>query len=133
MEITFEGGKIVTAHIKEFSIKTDQSVKSGGKESAPSPFDYYLASIGTCAGVYVKSFCDNRQIPTDGIKLVQHTIFSPETGLPVKLTIEIQLPPDFPEKYRESVVNVAELCKVKKSIANPPVFEIVSTIPTNQN
>lgn len=133
MEITFEGGKIVTAHFKGFNVKTDQPAKSGGSDSAPSPFDLYLASIGTCAGVYVKSFCDNRQIPTDGIRLVQHTTFSPETGLPTKLTIEIQLPPGFPEKYRESVVNVAELCKVKKSIANPPAFEIASTIMTSQN
>lgn len=127
MEITFDGGKIVTAHHRGFAIKTDQPSNNGGTESAPSPFDLYLASIGTCAAVYVKSFCDNRQLKADGIKVIQKTIFSPETGLPVKLTIDIQLPPDFPEKYRQSLINVAELCKVKKSIANPPVFEVVST------
>jgi ribosomal protein S12 methylthiotransferase accessory factor len=87
----------------------------------------FLASIGTCTGVYVKSFCDNRHIPTDNIRLIQKTEYSQETGLPVKITIDIQLPPDFPEKYRESVINVAELCKVKKSIASPPVFEIKSS------
>lgn len=127
MEITFDGGKIVTAHHRGFSIVTDQPASSGGTGSAPSPFDLYLAAIGTCAAVYVKSFCDNRQLSTQGIKVIQHTTFSQETGLPVKLTIEIQLPPDFPEKYRQSVVNVAELCKVKKSIASPPVFEVVSS------
>jgi putative redox protein len=127
MEITFEGGKIVTAHLRGFEVKTDQPVKSGGTETAPAPFDLFLASIGTCAGIYVKSFCDNRQIPTEGIKLIQHTTFSPETGLPVKLSIEIQLPPEFPEKYRSSVINVAELCKVKKSIASPPEFNIFAT------
>ncbi len=128
MEITFDGGKIVTAHQRGFSIKTDQPLNNGGTETAPSPFDLYLASIGTCAAVYVKSFCDNRQLSTDGIKVIQKTVFSQETGLPIKLTIDIQLPPDFPEKYRQSLINVAELCKVKKSIANPPVFEVVSTI-----
>jgi putative redox protein len=127
MEITFEGGKIVTAHFRGFEVKTDQPVKNGGTETAPAPFDLFLASIGTCAGIYVKSFCDNRQIPTEGIKLIQHTVFSHETGLPVKLTIEIQLPPEFPEKYRSSVINVAELCKVKKSVASPPEFNIIAT------
>lgn len=127
MELTFDGGKVISAHFKGFTLKTDQPLKNGGTESAPSPFDLYLASIITCAGVYVKSFCDNRKIPTDGIKVIQKTIFSPETGLPVKLTIDIQLPDDFPEQYREPVVKVAELCKVKKSIINPPVFEIIST------
>ncbi|MCX6302628.1 MAG: hypothetical protein NTW82_10635 [Bacteroidia bacterium] len=59
MEITFEGGKVVTAHTQGHSIKTDQPVDNGGSNSAPSPYDLFLASIGTCAGVYVKSFCDN--------------------------------------------------------------------------
>ena len=127
MEITFDGGKVVTAHFRGFDIKTDQSVKSGGTETAPAPFDLYLASIGTCAGIYVKSFCDNRQIPTDDIKIIQKTEFSPETGLPVKLTLDIKLPVNFPEKYKASVLNVAELCKVKKSIANPPVFQIITS------
>ncbi len=127
MEITFDGGKIVTAHHRGFTIVTDQPANSGGTGSAPSPFDLYLAAIGTCAAVYVKSFCDNRQLSTDGIKVIQKTTFSQESGLPIKLTIDIQLPDSFPEKYRQSLINVAELCKVKKSIASPPVFEVIST------
>jgi len=127
MEITFDGGKMVTAHTHGHSIRTDQSLESGGENTAPAPFDLFLASIGTCAGIYVKSFCDNRKIPTDNIKIIQKTDFNKETGLPVKITIDIKLPPDFPEKYKASVINVAELCKVKKSIADPPVFQIISS------
>ena len=100
---------------------------NGGTNTAPAPFDLYLASIGTCAGIYVKSFCDNRKIPTDNIKIMQKIVYDKETGLPVDITIDIRLPADFPEKYRESVVNVAGLCKVKKSIANPPVFKILTS------
>ena len=96
-------------------------------DTAPSPFELYLASIGTCAGIYVKSFCDNRQIPTDNIKIIQKTVFSEETGLPSSIVIDIKLPPDFPEKYIASVLHVAGLCKVKKSIANPPEFEITTS------
>lgn len=127
MEITFDGGKVITAHSNGHKIMTDQPLDNGGGNTAPAPFDLFLASIGTCAGIYVKSFCDNRKIPTDNIKIIQKTEFSKETGLPVNLTLDIQLPADFPEKYKDSVINVAELCKVKKSIANPPVFKIIST------
>jgi len=127
MEITFEGGKVVTAHTHGHDIRTDQPLENGGSNTAPAPFDLYLASIGTCAGIYVKSFCDNRKIPTDKIKIIQKTEFSKETGLPVSLTIDIQLPADFPEKYKASVISVAELCKVKKSIVNPPEFKIISS------
>jgi ribosomal protein S12 methylthiotransferase accessory factor len=127
MEITFDGGKVITAHAHGHSIKTDQPIKSGGGNTAPSPFELFLASIGTCAGIYVKSFCDNRKIPTDKIKIIQRTEFSKETGLPVAITIDIQLPADFPEKYKASVISVAELCKVKKTILNPPVFQIITS------
>jgi putative redox protein len=127
MEITFEGGKVVTAHTRGHLIRTDQPLDNGGENSGPTPFDLYLASIGTCAGVYVKSFCENRQIPTDNIRIIQKTDFDKGTGLPVNITIDIQLPAEFPEKYRSSVINVAELCKVKKSISKPPVFSIITS------
>ena len=127
MEITFEGGKVVTAHTQGHSIRTDQPLDNGGGNTAPAPFDLYLASIGTCAGIYVKSFCDNRSIPTDGIKIIQTTVFDEESGLPVNLKLDIKLPADFPEKYKASVLHVAGLCKVKKSIASPPVFEITTS------
>jgi len=128
MEIFFEGGKIVTAITRGHTIRTDQPLDNGGTESAPAPFDLYLASFGTCAGIYVKSFCDKRNIPSDGIRLIQKTTFDPETDLPVNIRIEIRVPEGFPEKYIQSLVNVADLCKVKKSILNPPEFEIISSV-----
>jgi putative redox protein len=126
MEITFTGGKKVNASYKGHIHKTDQPVDQGGENSAPSPYDLFLASIGTCAGSYVKSFCDQRNLPTDHIKLIQSLEISPETKLPSRISIEIQLPADFPEKYRDALVNVAQLCAVKRTIANPPVFEITT-------
>jgi len=127
MEITFEGGKVVTAHTGGHSIRTDQPLDNGGGNTAPAPFELYLASIGTCAGIYVKSFCDNRGIPAEGIKIVQKHEWNQETGLPVNIKLDIKVPADFPEKYKASLKHVAELCKVKKSIANPPKFEIITS------
>lgn len=127
MEITFDGGKIITAHTHGHSIITDQPVDNGGTNTAPAPFDIFLASIGTCAGIYVKSFCDNRNIPTEGIKIIQTQEWNQETGLPTAIKLDIKLPEGFPDKYKASLIHVAELCKVKKSIANPPVFEIVTS------
>ena len=124
MEITFEGGKVVTAHFDKHSVRTDQPLDNGGGNTAPSPFDLFLASIGTCAGIYVKSFCDKRALPTDNIRITQTTVFDPVTDLPVNIKINISLPPDFPEKYVDSVQQAAGLCKIKKSISSPPEFEI---------
>jgi len=131
MEVTFDGGKVITAHINGHTIRTDQPLTAGGENSAPSPFELFLASIGTCAGIYIKSFCDQRNISSENIKIIQTAEYNKETGLPVNIKLDIQLPPDFPEKYKAAVINAAELCKVKKTIASPPKFEVISTIQKN--
>ncbi|HOY38918.1 MAG: OsmC family protein [Bacteroidales bacterium] len=128
MEITFDGGKVVTAHFNGHDIKTDQPSFAGGLNSAPTPFELFLASLGTCAGIYVKFFCDSRNLPTDGIRIIQHMEFDNQSGLPLNFEFEIQVPPDFPEKYHSALVSSAEFCKVKKTIENPPTFKAYTTV-----
>jgi len=128
MEITLDGGKIVTAHLKGHDIKTDQPVAGGGTNTAPAPFDLFLASIGTCAGIYVKSFCDQRGISTDNIKIIQSVDYNMEKHLPSRIKLDIQLPADFPNKYRNALISAADLCAVKRAIADPPLFEVVTSL-----
>jgi len=125
--ITFPGGKKVNAEYGDMVIKTDQSVASGGEGTAPEPFMMFLASLGTCAGIYVLSFIRNRDISTEGLELIQHNEFElNEKGVPnlTKITIDIKVPVGFPEKYHEAIIRVADQCKVKHTIQNPPEFEI---------
>jgi putative redox protein len=127
IKITFPGGEKVNAEINSRIIPTDQPVETGGESSAPSPFDYFLASLGTCAGIYVLSFCQQRQIATEGLALTQRMAFTTtEDGKKrlAKVIIEIDLPPGFPEKYRNAIVKAAGLCSVKKAIMDPPEFVI---------
>ena len=127
MVISFEEGKKVNAHYKDMLIKTDQPLRAGGEGSAPEPFTLFLASIGTCAGIYVKSFCDQRGLSSDNIKLIQSMTYNKEKKLIDSINIEIQLPEDFPEKYKEAVIKAADLCTVKKHLANPPDIKVNTT------
>ena len=120
MLIDFPGGARVDAHFGPFTVKTDQPPAS----TSPSPFDTFLASIGTCAGIYVLGFCQQRGLPTDGIRLIQRVYRDQSSGMVSKIDLEIQAPPTFPEKYLPSLVRSAELCAVKKHIEHPPVFDI---------
>ena len=128
MIITLTGGAKVEARWREFVVTTDQPVRDGGEGSAPSPFDTFLASLGTCAGYYVLSFCRQRGLPTDGIRLVQTTERDPVTHMVGKLRIEIEVPADFPEKYRPALVRAAEQCAVKKHMEHPPAFEVETVV-----
>lgn len=128
MEITidFPGGARVDAHFGEYIVKTDQPTVGGGEGSAPTPFAIFLSSLGTCAGIYILGFCNQRGLPTDGIRIIQRMQNNPMTGMIGKIEMEIQVPPSFPEKYRPSLIKSAELCAVKKLIENPPKFDITT-------
>ena len=120
MEISFPGGKVVAAHYNGYEFVTDQPEAGGGQGTAPSPFDFFLASMGTCAGYYVLNFCYTRNLPTEGIKLRQRWERHPQTRLIELIHQDILLPTDFPEKYLTAVVRAAEQCTVKKHLENPP-------------
>jgi putative redox protein len=122
MEITFPGGARVDATFGSFVVQTDQPSAGGGEGSAPTPFALFLSSFGTCAGVYVLGFLRKRGLPTDGVRLVQRARRDPATGMTDQVEIEILLPADFPEKYREAVVRAAEQCAVKKHLEKPPAI-----------
>jgi putative redox protein len=124
MIISFENGKKVNATYNNMMIRTDQSVMAGGEGRAPEPFTLFLASIGTCAGIFIKTFCDKRGISTDGIKIVQSMQYKPESKMIEKISIDIGLPAAFPEKYRDAVINAADLCTVKRHLMDPPVIEV---------
>ena len=121
MIIDFPGGSRVDAHFRGHTIATDQPPVN----SAPMPFEVFLASIGTCAGIYVLGFCKQRNLPTEGIRIIQSN-HAAANGMVEKIDLEIQVPPAFPTQYYDALVRSAELCKVKKTLENPPSFEVTT-------
>ncbi len=131
IKVTFPGGKKVNAELNGMVISTDQTKLEGGENSAPSPYLHFLASIGTCAGIYVLSFCQERKIPTDKITLTERLEFAttPEgRSFLDTIAIDINVPPDFPEKYHKALVKVVDQCAVKKTIMHPPKFAINTVV-----
>jgi ribosomal protein S12 methylthiotransferase accessory factor len=126
MQINFPGNKRVNSIYKGFTLETDQPKEEGGDGSAPEPFDLFLSSMGTCAGVYVVYFCESRNISTNGISMTLRFERNEKTHLMEKIAIDIHLPPEFPEKYRKAVIRAAGMCTVKRILANPPEIEITA-------
>jgi ribosomal protein S12 methylthiotransferase accessory factor len=127
MTVNFPGGKRVNARYNGFEIATDQCIDSGGDGTAPEPYDYFLASLATCAGIYVLGFCQKRNIPHDGISLRQSWEREEKTSRLSNVRISIEVPPSFPAKYRKALVRAASQCSVKKTIEDPPEF-VVDTV-----
>jgi ribosomal protein S12 methylthiotransferase accessory factor len=128
MIIDFPGGARVDAHFGPYTVMTDQPPMGGGAASAPTPFALFLASLGTCAGIYVLGFCNQRGLPTEGIRIVQRVSTDRSTGKIENIELEIQVPPAFPDKYYSALVRSAEQCKVKQVIENPPTFTVFTKV-----
>lgn len=128
IRVSFPGGAVVDAALGSHVIRTDQPTTHGGGGTAPGPFELFLASVATCAGFYVLSFCQARGIPTDGIELVQHHRFDEITHRLSRIEINLELPPTFPEKSRSAVILAAAGCKVKKVLMAPPEVIITASV-----
>lgn len=128
MVVDFPGGARVDAHFDPYTVQTDQPPMGGGEGSAPTPFAVFLASIATCAGIYVLGFCKQRGLPTDGIRIRQRALRNPMTGMIEQIDMAIEVPPDFPAKYYEALVRSADQCAVKKHLEKPPKFNVYTQV-----
>ncbi len=122
LKVKFPGQLRVDAEFGHLNIVTNQD------GSAPSPFALFLASIGTCAGIYVKSFCEQRGIPTDNVEIIQSMERDPASNMIGKIQLDINLPEDFPVKYKDAVIRAADQCAVKKHLQKPPNIMIKTNL-----
>lgn len=120
--VTLPGKRRVDAEVGSHVIRTDQPRHNGGEDTAPTPYQLFLAAMGTCAGIFVQGFCAKRELPTEGIRIVESPQLD-QNGTLVGVDLEIQVPPTFPEKYRDALARVTDQCSVKRAIEARPRFE----------
>jgi len=125
LKVVFGENYRIDVEYKGFTVKTDQPVHDGGDGTAPSPFDYFLVSLASCAGYYALAFCKERKIPTAGLAV--NVRFERPAGarLIEKISIEVTAPSGFPEKYRPALIKSVDHCTVKAHLDQPPKFETV--------
>jgi putative redox protein len=124
--VEFPGGKRVDARMGGVVIHTDQALKNGGEGNAPEPFQLFLASIATCAGIYALEFCRARGLSGEGMALMMSCEWDEKKHTIERMHIELKLPPGFPDQYKKAVIRAMDLCTVKKHIIHPPEFIITA-------
>lgn len=122
--VTLPGGRRAEATLRGHKVVTDQPLDNGGEDSAPTPYELMLAAIGTCVAVTLQGFCAKRGIPFDGISVKQSMRYAEDGWRLVAVDLDVHLPPDFPEKYRDAALRAAGECSVKKVMAAGPEFTL---------
>lgn len=129
MKVSFPGNLKVDAEFAGFTVATDQPVLAGGDGSAPAPFDLFLASLATCAGIFMLAFLKQRGLTTEGTGLTMTMERDPATHMVSRVGFELHLPADFPEKYEGAIVRAVEQCSVKRHLHQPPDFTVALSRP----
>lgn len=124
IKVNFLDNLRLEAKFDDFTVITDQPIRYKGDGSAPSPFDYFLASSALCAAYFVKVYCNSRDIPTDNIRLSQNNIVDPENRYNQIFKIQVELPEDISEKDRQGILRSIDRCTVKKVVQTGPEFQL---------
>ena len=124
INVNFLDNLRLEAKFDDFTVIADQPIRYKGDGSAPSPFDYFLASSALCAAYFVKVYCAARDIPTEGIRLSQNNIVDPENRYNQIFQIQVELPESISEKDKTGILRSIERCTVKKVVQEGPEFAI---------
>ena len=113
------------AQFEGYKVPCDQPIANKGDATAPSPFDYFLASTALCAAYFVKAYCVSRGISTNGIQIVQDNTKDTDNKYKYSFDIKVIVPAEFSEKEREGILRSVNGCSVKKAIQQMPDFNAV--------
>lgn len=124
IKVNFLDNLRLEARFDDFTVIADQPIRYKGDGSAPSPFDYFLASSALCAAYFIKVYCKARDIPTENIRLSQNNIVDPDDRYNQIFQIQVELPDDISAKDREGILRSIDRCTVKKVVQTGPEFKI---------
>jgi len=124
IKVDFLDNLRLEAKFDDFSVIADQPIRYKGDGSAPSPFDYFLASSALCAAYFMKVYCVSRDIPTEGIRLSQNNIVDPEDRYNQIFQIQVELPESISDRDRQGILRSIDRCTVKKVVQTQPEFKI---------
>lgn len=118
-------------HCGDHRFVCDQPADNGGEGAGPSPPDFLLASLASCAAYYVLRYLQTRALPTEGLTV---RVTAGKAANPPRLgsfRIEVRLP-ELEERHREGVLRAVKSCLIHNTLLHAPVIETVVETPVAQ-
>ncbi|HPM78667.1 MAG TPA: OsmC family protein [bacterium] len=124
VEVSFHAEKSVTGSLNGHKICTSYPDERGGDGSAPNPFELFLISLGTCAGYYARTYCEEHHLASESLRIYQHNVFEEKTGKLLGVRMQVLMPPDFPEQHKAPLKRAIDSCKVKQVLVDPVLMHV---------
>lgn len=127
VDVVFPDEQTIKARCKELVFEIGLPPDMGGDPDAYGPFDLLLSGLALCTGHQVRAFLQERGLPIDQAGLVVSAERSPDSHLLEKISFELRVPEELPEKYDDAVMRAAEKCAVKQQLGCRPECQVSVT------
>ncbi len=124
LEVNLQEGFLFKAICGGHEVFTDQHAAEGGTDRAMTPAELFIASLGTCIGVYAVRFCKRHNLPTEGMKVFLDWSNAKDPVRIGTIKAEIRYPHDIPETEKKGLLRMAEACFVHETILHKPEIVI---------
>jgi putative redox protein len=115
---------VFSIKVRDHVVTTEISEDKEGKDRGPNPTELLVGALGGCIAIMVNSYCKNHGY-TDGDVEVSLTYQLADKPARVSsIVVDLEIPRDVPENRKKAILNVAHLCPIHKTLANPPEIDI---------
>jgi uncharacterized OsmC-like protein len=109
---------------RNHTIFCDQPTENGGEDTAMTPPELMLASLGSCAGFYAVQYLKTRNFAESGVEV---SVTAEKLEGPARLgnfNIRVECPVDLNEEQREGLMRSVRHCLIHNTLLAPPEIEI---------
>lgn len=110
--------------MRQHVVTVDQPVADGGTDTAPTPTELFVASLGACVAFYVRRFLARHELSADGLAVEVEYEMAAKPARVGEITVRLRLPASVPPERRPALLAVASHCTVHNTLDDPPDVHI---------
>ena len=126
MEVLVEhlGGVQFEIKARQHKVVSDQLAENGGFDEGMTPPEFFLASLGSCAGFYAAQYLRKNKLATEGTTVHVTADKAKDPARLDNFRIEVEVPAELSDKDREGVERSVHHCLIHNTLLNPPKITI---------
>jgi putative redox protein len=122
---TREGKFTQEVRVGRHRLRADEPVDAGGTDTGLSPYDFLLASLGSCTSMTIRMYADLKKIPLENVTVrLKHDKVHAEDcaecetreGKIDRIDREIELAGNLDESQRTKLLEIANKCPVHRTL-----------------
>jgi uncharacterized OsmC-like protein len=109
---------------RSHAVLCDQPTENGGEDSAMTPPELMLASLGSCAAFYAVQYLKARNLAESGVEV---SVTAEKLKHPARLgnfKIHVQCPVSLTEDQTQGLMRSVHTCLIHNTLLSPPEIKI---------